>query len=553
VHKPAAVASAASAALTPAATALAPERIREWTQPTFAEFMDRISEPRTLFFSALFLAGIALLAWLLFQQFRRVAPAVGAFYEGSLPVTEPRFVSTSPIAGHERRLTRESIDAGPPKVSLQLKGSEPAVRAAVMPSGAPTSRTPVSEPDESGAFSPNESDEFVSEVRPIPAAPANTWSSSEAIAPNEPEVYAPVEIISPRDEEEISLAAAAVGALPADFSEEAQDFEKPVTPEMSSPAFTEEWVSPVDEPVPQGEPIPVLTATAPSEPVMSELTEPAPKPEPAPILPETAAAAAIAGSHAASQSAIETPSFASKIITTQPTTPPSTTPLIMPEPTPITAVNEPRPTTVPAASGAPMAPPSAAMQTAVQLTFSLEIASLQLTPTFKMGSLQVKPISKIVAMRLAPSAQPQPAMNLQVTFELSSVQLGAGATLGTVRLTPSSAQRPTPITTPSFEISGLQLVSSSAAAPVQLTPAHQGQASVLMTASFQIATVEFSPSFEIASVVLHSTSKNVAVQLPGAGPSSIEAAPVFEIGNVQLGGNNEIGMIQLNPLGSRRS
>ena len=41
-----------------------------------------------------------------------------------------------------------------------------------------------------------------------------------------------------------------------------------------------------------------------------------------------------------------------------------------------------------------------------------------------------------------------------------------------------------------------------------------------MTAGFQIATVEFSPSFEIASIVLNSTSRTVQVQLPGAGPSA---------------------------------
>ena len=71
-----------------------------------------------------------------------------------------------------------------------------------------------------------------------------------------------------------------------------------------------------------------------------------------------------------------------------------------------------------------------------------------------------------------------------------------------------------------------------------------------MTGRFQIATVEFSPSFEIASIVLNSTSKNVSVQLPGAGPSAVEGAPVFEIANVQLAGNGEIGIMQLSAQGA---
>src|SRR5438445_12357506 len=150
----------------------------------------------------------------------------------------------------------------------------------------------------------------------------------------------------------------------------------------------------------------------------------------------------------------------------------------MPEPIQIPTARTP--------GGAPQ--PAGAMQTAVQLTFSFEIASMQLTPTFKMGALQVRPISKIVTMRLAPSQQVQPAMNLQVTFEIAKIQ-PTGGSLGTLRLTASQQQWPTATGSSSFTVAGLQLVSNFEAAPVQLTPSQPGQASVLVTASFQIATV----------------------------------------------------------------
>jgi len=174
---------------------------------------------------------------------------------------------------------------------------------------------------------------------------------------------------------------------------------------------------------------------------------------------------------------------------------------------------------------------------------------MQLTPSFKMGALQLKPTSRIVTMRLAPSQQPQPAMNLQVTFEIATVQL-AGNAIGMIRLTPSQQQRPSVISSPSFNVAGLQLLSGADSGAVQITPSQQGQASVHVTGRFQIATVEFSPSFEIASIVLNSISKNVSVQLPGAGPSAVEGAPVFEIANVQLAGNGEIGIMQLNAQGA---
>jgi hypothetical protein len=179
------------------------------------------------------------------------------------------------------------------------------------------------------------------------------------------------------------------------------------------------------------------------------------------------------------------------------------------------------------------------------LTFAFEIASMQLTPTFKMGAVQLRPASKIVTMRLATQQHPQPAMNLQVSFEISRIQPSGGA-LGTVRLTPSQQQRPTAVGAPSFNVAGLQVVSDFAAAPLQLTPSPQDHTAVHVTAPFQIATVEFSPSFEIASIVLNSNSKQVSVQLPGTGATE---GPIFEIANLQLTGTGDIGMMQLHLLG----
>jgi hypothetical protein len=183
------------------------------------------------------------------------------------------------------------------------------------------------------------------------------------------------------------------------------------------------------------------------------------------------------------------------------------------------------------------------MHTAVQLTFAFEIAALQLTPTFRMGALQLRPISRVVSMRLAPTQQPQPAMNLQVSFEMAGVQL-AGNAIGTLRLIPSQQQRPNVTGSSAFNIAGLQLLSGSENAAVQLTPAGEGQAGVQVTGRFQIATVEFSRTFEIAALVLNSTSRQVAVQLPGS-TQAPESAPMFNITNVQLTADGHIAAVQL--------
>jgi hypothetical protein len=185
------------------------------------------------------------------------------------------------------------------------------------------------------------------------------------------------------------------------------------------------------------------------------------------------------------------------------------------------------------------------MQPSVQITFSLEIAAMQLTPSFKMGVLKVRPTSKFVSMCLGPSQPPQPAMNLQVAFEIADIQPAGGA-LGTIRLTPSQQARPTATGSPLFPVAGLQVLPNIDTAAVQLTPS-QGQATVSGTVACQIRTVEFSPSLEVASITLNSNSKHVIVQLPGAARDSANAAPIFEIANLQVSDSGDnIGMMQLN-------
>jgi hypothetical protein len=187
------------------------------------------------------------------------------------------------------------------------------------------------------------------------------------------------------------------------------------------------------------------------------------------------------------------------------------------------------------------------MQNTIELTFSFEVASVQLTPTFKVSALQVRPRSKVVTMRLAPSHQPQLGMNAGVSFEISKIQPAEGA-LGNVQIIPSQ-QKPMIDGSPSLTVAGLQGVSNFGSAPVWLTPSRERPATALVTVPFQITTMEFSASFEIASVVLNSTSKEVIVQLSGAASTAGEGTPMFEIANLQLSEGGDIAQMQLNLLG----
>lgn len=592
----------AAASASPA-TVLAPAKVREWSEPSF---MERFANRNGLLFPGLLLAGILLLTWVMIPVLRRFQKV--SVQQGPSPIASASELDAVDSMGVEQLITPTRLAGGPPRVSLQLRASEPALRRAVMPSnktgrgngygngnghddghvhdessadaGAAVA-TPESfvAPETSTAAELDSFDEGVGEPMPVAAEAAPAFMEEPvAFAPSfletadapadtlevEPTpIFADESTQMPEPDAEAAPGFAAAEPVSENFTPWATEL--PVPMEAAAPAAETVAAEPITapaeamaeedlEPVGQGQPVPYLT----SAPVEART----PQPEASPVLPAAiaAGAAGAAAIGALRHSVVDSPAFAAKDSSTEPMAQQTTTPATMPQPTqptpaPVirTAPQAPATGAAPqptAAAQQPAAPqPAGGMHTAVQLTFSFEIASLQLTPSFKMGALQLKPTSKIVTMRLAPSQQPQPAMNLQVTFEIASVQ-AAGNSIGMIRLTPSQQQRPSVISSSSFNIAGLQLVSGADAAPVQLTPSQQGQASVHVTAAFQIATVEFSPSFEIASIILNSSSRNVSVQLPGAGPSAVEGAPVFEIGNVQLTGNGEIGMMQLNPQGS---
>ncbi len=645
------------------ATILAPAKVREWSEPTFGERLERFGIRNVAIVGPLLLISLLILGWVAIPMLRRRSTGnLSDDRASSLSGRDdsPGYEVAAAMGGVEELIAPGRLAGGPPQVSLQLRASEPALRRGTAPLAktgvagaagrgihpgssfvAPAAAAVVSEwakPEVEAASEPAETpfaqgvaepasnisddlveqessldksaptvtgtsdftapegefvpafesttpivdedlateveDEFATFTQESPvAAEDDVFSATEDAAvedtfvPNDEIVEETVAAVEPIEEEMVTAEVPETiefASVVADETLPEAAIEEP-TFEASTPqeeaslppeavAVSEAEMPAVSEretlePVGQGSPIPYLTPAPAEEPTYSQ----AEKSDATPM-PIAAIGAGLAGIGALRHSVAPSPSV--EAVSNEPAIPQSTTPVTMPQPTQTTPAPVLRTPTgaAPQPSGAgqaPSQPMPGGMHTAVQLTFSFEIASLQLTSSFKMGALQLKPTSKIVTMRLAPSQQPQPAMNLQVTFEVASVQL-AGNSIGVIRLTPSQQQRPGINSSPSFNVAGFQLVQGADAAPVQITPSQQGQASVHVTAGFQIATVEFSPSFEIASIILNSTSRNVSVQLPGAGPSAIEGAPVFEIGSVQVGNNGELGMMQLNPQGSAK-
>src|ERR1700730_14888821 len=118
----------------PPATVLAPARVREWSQPTFGERLDRLADPQTLLVGALLVAGVILLAWVVVPEIRRRVIHL-AFFRRPAPVTGPRIEEVAPPSSDKPLTLSSRLVCGPRQVSLKLKASEPSLRRTVMPVG----------------------------------------------------------------------------------------------------------------------------------------------------------------------------------------------------------------------------------------------------------------------------------------------------------------------------------------------------------------------------------------------------------------------------------
>jgi Flp pilus assembly protein TadD len=515
------------------------------------------SGKRMWIIGGLLVAAVVLLAWVIVPVMRRtvfavprhlrLGPADAAAASGPAAVLKPKVAPAQPTG-----VQGNGFVGGPRQVSVQLKPWNASLRHAEVPErkkvGGAFDRLKDRKATVSAALAHPEPDrEFVavadtdleSAVGPVLEQTPDTLQ--RAVSQSKQSVQ-PEEIVTASAEvEELAVAPATIPQTERDTSQIEEDltFATEVPSDIPADAKESAWLS--EEP---GETFSGADVQWPAAEASTDFALETPREEQFQEITSNADQAFV------EEPIIEPRSeFPIPVVVPAPIPPQITTPVTMPETTqtPTAPVNKAPVPPVAKPQPQPQAP-SAAMQTSVQLTFSFEIAAMQLTPSFKMGVLKVRPISKLVTMRLPSPQRAQTALNLQVAFEIVKIQPVAGA-LGTIRALPSQQQRPSMAGMPSFAVAGLQVVPNSETAPVQLTPSQQGRASVFITVPFQISTLEFSPSLEIASVILNSNSKQVVVQLPGAGPGAVEGAPMFEIANLELNEAGEIAMMQLNLLG----
>ncbi len=298
----AASAPAFTASATPA-TALAPARVREVSQPSWSQRLDL----QAFLVGGLVLAGVALLGWVIVPEIRRRGLRLPTFRRPS-PVTGPRLdeadlIAAAPLQKQIKIAPR--LNGGPRQISLKLKASEPSLRRAVVAVGKPA-RTFGAGPSLDAALHGNGENKietptpletvFESSVGPV----VEQWA--DPFTPERPSMPEAAEWTMPAP---VAAEASAVEIVPEPSPRE--DLEPLFA--QSAPVVEQEF-----EPIGQGQPIPELTPV--TEPSMIEVTEPEPQP----------------GEMGEFRQIVEPPPLVPQAVSVEPTIYEPTIPVTMPEP-----------------------------------------------------------------------------------------------------------------------------------------------------------------------------------------------------------------------------
>src|SRR5207249_9882882 len=361
-----------------------------------------LASPRTLLVGGLLLAGMFLLAWVIAPELRRAF--VTRSYSHIQPLARPRTLESN-IAPSENRIgITDHLFGGPRQVSLRLTASKPPSRVdafgpAINLNGGASEASAYHRTEPHRESPPIAKLALESSLGPILNQTAEVSSPVIRKTPELTEVRATSELWT-------------TSAVSAEEPEASSIVADAATPVMESVTASE--IEPIGQ-----------------EQAISQLQPPAEEPAAVPVVAEVATMLAMepvaaseierirqeqAISHEAPVSAMkpfiveavnDPPSHHLPSATAnEPVTPQITTAPTMPEHLEMTAVPTAPPIKTPTPEDASR--PASSMHTAVQLTFSFEVASVQLTPAFKVGALQVRPTSKVVTMRLASDQGSQP-------------------------------------------------------------------------------------------------------------------------------------------------
>jgi DNA-binding response OmpR family regulator len=232
--------------------------------------------------------------------------------------------------------------------------------------------------------------------------------------------------------------------------------------------------------------------------------------------------------------------------------PPPPKPRIAPAPRPKPAI--PTPTLAPVQSHIERhtptpVPPAVRVRpadgTSAVLGLFLEVLSMQLTSQLQMGAIRARPASLTASLRLE-SAAARSAIPAETGFQLGPVQFSKEGQISTIRLLPTSKPLQPAQMRNAFEIGGVALIPNESRARVQLTPAGTTPMTMELFAHLELISVELTPNFHVAQLILNWRTTAVRVTLNPKAPE--QTAAKFEMRVEKIDNSGRIAELLLSPI-----
>jgi DNA-binding response OmpR family regulator len=227
------------------------------------------------------------------------------------------------------------------------------------------------------------------------------------------------------------------------------------------------------------------------------------------------------------------PEAATFVVTPEPLPPPFSSPLpTAPAASPTTT----SPTLSPAPSkGEPTI--QLVRQPNLMATFSFDVVTLQFTPYLQTAAARLEPINRFVQLRTENRAP------FETGFRIAVIEPTTEGGIKSLRLVPTREPIPLPAAANSFAIGKISLEPTTH--HLELKAARERSMRVQLTAAFTLVAVELSPQFEVASLLLRASGREVLLRNRGEDPGAN-----FELTEVEVDSAGELRALLVRPTAS---
>lgn len=154
----------------------------------------------------------------------------------------------------------------------------------------------------------------------------------------------------------------------------------------------------------------------------------------------------------------------------------------------------------------------------VRVTYAFRIVALQLDARLQMKTATLQPFDRVVAVSLG--EEPGSA-STESGFYLGEIYLGAHRHIERLRLLPVRRPPQLPLPSPIFAVDGSHFEPAATEPGLTLAASAKGPMPVRLSAQCELVSVELSPAFEVAAILLGTCANSVRICTGGESSGSL--------------------------------